>query len=341
MTHLPSVAVVILNWNGKNYLHQFLPSVMQSTYPNLRVIVADNASTDDSVSFLQNNYPQVKIIINKTNEGFAKGYNTALQQVQADYFVLLNSDIEVTPHWIEPVIALMESDKTIAACQPKLLAYHNKKQFEYAGASGGWLDDYGYPFSRGRVFDVCEEDKGQYDDVQQIFWASGAAFFVRSSVFKEMNGFDAFFFAHQEEIDLCWRMQLCRYKIYVCPLSVVYHVGGGTLHKSSPVKVYLNYRNNLIMLYKNWPAGEKWWKIPYRIMLDAASAWKALLTGDGSYWLAVLKAHFAFGKWILFQQRQSNFVTHRTAAPSGVVHTNIVWQYFIRKKRTFKEITVR
>lgn len=314
---------------------------MRSAYPNLQVMVADNASTDDSVAFLQANYPQIKIIINASNEGFAKGYNTALKQVQSDYFVLLNSDIEVTPGWIEPVISLMESDKSIAACQPKLLAYHNKKQFEYAGAAGGWIDDYGYPFSRGRVFDVCEEDKGQYDEVQQIFWASGAAFFVRSSVFNEMKGFDEFFFAHQEEIDLCWRMQLSGYKIYACPQSVVYHVGGGTLPKGNSKKTGLNYRNNLIMLHKNLPVAEKVWKIPFRMALDAISAWKALLTGDGGYWMAVLKAHIDFIKWIIGQQSQSNFAVTRKAKPVGVCHTNIVWQYFINKKRTFKEIMGR
>ncbi|RTL60210.1 MAG: glycosyltransferase family 2 protein [Sphingobacteriales bacterium] len=341
MTHHPSVAVVILNWNGKNYLQQFLPSVMQSAYSNLQVIVADNGSTDDSVSFLQTNYPQIKIIINQTNEGFAKGYNTALKQVQADYCVLLNSDIEVTPGWIEPIISLMETDKTIAACQPKLLAFHNKKLFEYAGAAGGWIDDYGYPFSRGRVFDVCEEDNGQYDEVQQVFWASGAAFFVRSSVFTEMKGFDEFFFAHQEEIDLCWRMQLSGYKIYACPQSVVYHVGGGTLPKGNSKKTWLNYRNNLIMLYKNLPVSEKLWKIPFRISLDAVSAWKALLTGDGGYWIAVLKAHIDFFKWVIIQQSQSNFAPAGKEKPSCVYHGNIVWQYFINKKRTFKEITGR
>lgn len=314
---------------------------MQSAYSNLQVIVADNGSTDDSVSFLQTNYPQIKIIINQTNEGFAKGYNTALKQVQADYCVLLNSDIEVTPGWIEPIISLMETDKTIAACQPKLLAFHNKKLFEYAGAAGGWIDDYGYPFSRGRVFDVCEEDNGQYDEVQQVFWASGAAFFVRSSVFTEMKGFDEFFFAHQEEIDLCWRMQLSGYKIYACPQSVVYHVGGGTLPKGNSKKTWLNYRNNLIMLYKNLPVSEKLWKIPFRISLDAVSAWKALLTGDGGYWIAVLKAHIDFFKWVIIQQSQSNFAPAGKEKPSCVYHGNIVWQYFINKKRTFKEITGR
>lgn len=319
-------------------MQQFLPSVMSSTYPHLRVIVADNASTDDSVSFLKTNYPQIDIIINATNEGFAKGYNTALKQVQADYFVLLNSDIEVTPRWIEPVIQLMENDKSIAACQPKLLAWHDKTRFEYAGASGGWIDAYGYPFSRGRVFDVCEEDNGQYDDVQPVFWASGAAFFVRSAVFNELKGFDEFFFAHQEEIDLCWRMQLAGYKIYACPQSVVYHVGGGTLPKGNSRKTFLNYRNNLIMLYKNWGWSEKIWKLPIRVGLDAVSAWKALLGGDSGYWTAVLKAHIVFIKWVFFQQGQSNFPAVMKGKPSGVCSKNIVWQYFINKKRTFKEI---
>ena len=224
MKPVPSVAIVILNWNGKNFLEQFLPSVLSSVYENKRVIVADNASTDDSVAFVKANFPEVEIIINNSNEGFAKGYNTALKQVQSDYYVLLNSDVEVTANWITPVIELMESDAAITACQPKLLAYKNKSLFEYAGASGGWLDTFGYPFSRGRVFDVCEEDKGQYNDAQPCFWASGAALFVKASAYHEMGGLDEYFFAHQEEIDLCWRMQLAGYKVYVQPASVVYHV---------------------------------------------------------------------------------------------------------------------
>ena len=338
LAQFPSVAVVILNWNGRNYLQQFLPSVLQSSYPNLRIIVADNASSDDSVSFLQQHYPQILIIQNNSNQGFAQGYNTALQLVKEDYLVLLNSDIEVTPGWIEPIIELMEKDKMIAACQPKLLSYHQKNYFEYAGASGGWIDKYGYPFSRGRIFDICEEDKGQYDDVQQIFWASGAAFFVRSSVFNQMNGFDNYFFAHQEEIDLCWRMQLAGYKIYVCPQSAVYHVGGGTLPKGNSKKVFLNYRNNLIMLCKNLPWANAAWKIPYRIGLDALSAWKALLSGDAGYWVAVLKAHTGFFKWLFFYGDKSHFPAVKDFKPAAVYNKNIVWQYFVNKKRQFSEI---
>lgn len=228
---LPSVAIVILNWNGKDYLNKFLPFLLASTYSNARVIVADNASTDGSVDFIQQHFPGVEIINHPFNKGFAKGYNKALQKIESDYYVLLNSDVEVTPGWIEPVIALMETDKKIAACQPKVLAYDNRHLFEYAGASGGWIDSLGYPFSRGRVFDELEEDKGQYDDAVPCFWASGAALFVRAEAYHEMGGLDEYFFAHQEEIDFCWRLQLAGYKVFVQPASVVYHIGGGTLPK--------------------------------------------------------------------------------------------------------------
>jgi len=211
---LPSVAVVILNWNGRAFLEKFLPSVLASMYDPLTVYVADNASTDDSVLFLQQHFPQVKILVNSENEGFAKGYNTALRQVEASYYVILNSDVEVDPNWITPVITMMERDKNIAACQPKIISYKNKDAFEYAGASGGFIDRLGYPFSRGRVFDHCEKDNGQYDQPMPVFWATGAAMFVRSSVFHEAGGFDEYFFAHQEEIDLCWRMQRMGYTVY-------------------------------------------------------------------------------------------------------------------------------
>lgn len=338
LMQLPSVAVVILNWNGRNFLERFLPSVVQSTYPNLQLVVADNASTDDSVSFLQKQYPAVNIIQNSINEGFAKGYNTVLKKVNADYYVLLNSDIEVTPGWIEPVIELLEKDPKIAACQPKLLSWHEKNKFEYAGACGGWIDKYGYPFSRGRIFDICEEDKGQYDDVAPVFWASGAAFFVRSSVFKEMSGFDDYFFAHQEEIDLCWRMQLAGYKIFVCPQSVVFHVGGGTLPKGNSRKTFLNFRNNLIMLYKNLPVLQAVWKLPYRMGLDIVSACKALLLGDSGYWFAVLRAHIHFIKWVVSFSDKSHFPPSKAIKPVGIYNKNIVWQYFVNKKRLFSQI---
>ena len=229
----PLVSIVILNWNGHKYLEQFLPSVLSSTYSNYEVVVIDNASTDGSVSFLETNYSQIRIISLDRNFGFAKGYNEGLKQVQAEYYILLNSDVEVEKDWIEPAITLMQFNKNIAACQPKLLQFHNKRMFEYAGAAGGWLDYLGYPFAMGRVFDVCEQDNGQYDEQQPIFWASGAAMFVRASVYHQLGGLDEYFFAHQEEIDLCWRMQLAGYKIFSCPQSVVYHVGGGTLPKGN------------------------------------------------------------------------------------------------------------
>lgn len=337
----PSVAIVILNWNGRNFLENFLPSVLASTYVNKKIVVADNASTDASIFFLKNHYPQVSIIQNSSNEGFAKGYNTALKQVTADYYILLNSDVEVTPGWIEPVIGLMESDETIAACQPKILAYHKKDQFEYAGASGGWLDKFGYPFSRGRIFDGCETDNGQYDKPEPCFWASGAALFVRSSVYHEMKGFDEFFFAHQEEIDLCWRAQLAGYKIYVQPASIVYHVGGGTLPKGNSLKAFLNFRNNLIMLSKNLPFGIAVWRVPFRILLDSISAWRGLLSGDSGYYFSICKAHLHFTGWLLFKRKRSVFPVKKTGKLYGWYKGSVVWDHFISKKKTFSEIIDR
>lgn len=336
--HNPSVAVIILNWNGRKYLEQFLPSVVNSSYKNFKVVIADNASTDDSLLFLQQNYSQIEIIVNSSNEGFAKGYNSALKKVQSDYYVLLNSDVEVTPGWIEPVIELMEADAGIAACQPKLLAYHNKKQFEYAGACGGWIDALGYPFARGRVFENCETDQGQYDTAQECFWASGAALFVKSKVYHELGGLDEFFFAHQEEIDLCWRMKLSGYKIFVQPASVVYHVGGGTLPKGNSKKTYLNFRNNLLMLYKNLSPAERIKIIPFRFFLDGVAAWKALFAGDGGYFVAIVKAHLHVIRWILFEQKESLFVKNKKNISAGVYKGSIVWDHFIKKKKTFLEI---
>lgn len=334
----PSVAVVILNFNGKAFLEKFMPSVERSTYPDLQVIVADNRSTDDSIAYLQASHPKVGILRNPENEGFARGYNTALQQVQADIYVLLNSDVEVTPGWIEPVVSLMASDERIAACQPKILDWNRKDRFEYAGAAGGWLDRYGYPFCRGRIFAHCEVDHGQYDSTEPIFWASGAALFIRSRVFHEMGGFDPFFFAHQEEIDLCWRMQLQGYRIFACPGSVVYHVGGGTLRQGDPRKTFLNFRNNLIMLYKNYPLSEKWWKLPYRFGLDALSAWKNLLSGSPAYFMAVCRAHLAFLHWLLFSRHQSLFPKGRQGEVRGMYPGNVIWMHYLRGMQTFSEI---
>ena len=335
----PSVAIVILNWNGKDYLQKFLPYVINSSYPNKRIIVADNASTDDSVVFIKQNYPTVEIILNSQNEGFAKGYNTALKQVKSDYYVLLNSDVEVTPAWIEPIITLMESDAKIAACQPKMLAYSNKTAFEYAGACGGWIDNFGYPFARGRVFENCETDAGQYNTVQECFWATGAALFVRAAVYHELKGLDEYFFAHQEEIDLCWRMQLSGYRVFVQPASVVFHVGGGTLPKGNSFKTFLNFRNCLIMMYKNLAWKQAVVKIYIRLLLDAVAAWKGLLSGDAGYFMAVAKAHLYFIKWIFFHQKQSVFVKTKNSPLAGWYSGSIVWDHFIKKKKTFSEIT--
>lgn len=338
MTPSPKIAIVILNWNGRKFLEQFLPSVLQTTWRNYEVIVADSASTDDSLFFLKNNYPQVRIILLEKNFGFAKGYNEALKKVESDYYVLLNSDVEVTPGWLEPMTDLLENNSAIAACQPKILSYHDKKKFEYAGAAGGWLDKYGYPFAKGRVFDICEEDHGQYDQSEPIFWASGAAMFIRSKVYHEMKGFDEYFFAHQEEIDLCWRLQLGDYKIYSCPSSVVYHVGGGTLPKGNSRKTFLNFRNNKIMLSKNLPFPKSLWIMTIRDLLDAVSAWKGLFSGNVGYFIAVLRANIAFIKWWLLYRNKSVFPVQRKGKLSGSFSGNVAWLHFVKKKKTFSEI---
>jgi GT2 family glycosyltransferase len=338
LSHSSNIAIVILNWNGRKYLEKFLPSVLASISSNTNIVVADNGSTDDSISFLETKYPDIRIIRFTENYGFAKGYNEALKQVEAKYYVILNSDVEVKPGWLQPMFVLLENDTTIAACQPKILSYNNKKIFEYAGAAGGWLDKYGYPFGKGRIFDVCEEDNGQYDQSEPIFWASGAALFIRSSVFHQLKGFDEYFFAHQEEIDLCWRIQLAGYKIYSCPSSVVYHVGGGTLPRGNSLKTYLNFRNNRIMLSKNLPFTKKIWIMPVRNLLDAISAWKGLLSGDGGYFIAILRAQVAFIKWWLFYQKKSVFPATKKGKLAGYLQKNIVWQHFAKKKKLFSEI---
>ena len=334
----PKVAIVILNWNGQKYLEQFLPSVLSDTYSNMEVIVADNDSTDDSVNFLKNEYPQVRIIQLDQNYGFAKGYNEALKQVESDYYILLNSDVEVTKGWIDPIINLMEKDSTIGACQPKILTYGKRDIFEYAGACGGWMDFLGYPFARGRVFDICEKDFHQYDEEVPVFWASGAAMFVRSRLFHELGGLDNYFFAHQEEIDFCWRLQLAGYKVYVCPSSLVYHVGGGTLPKGNERKVFLNFRNNLIMMAKNLTFRQAIWKIPIRFLLDAISAWKSLFAGQSVYFLAVIEAHIGFLKWGLLKKKESVFPKRKSGQVEGWYTHSIVWKHFVQGKKTFAEI---
>lgn len=311
--------------------------MLASTYNNFNVVVADNASTDDSIPFLRSYYPGIRVIELKKNYGFAKGYNEALKQVEADYYVLLNSDVEVTPSWIEPVIDLMENDPAIAACQPKLLLYRDRGSFEYSGACGGWLDRLGYPFARGRIFDVCERDEGQYNSIEPIFWASGAAMFVRAGLYHHLGGLDDYFFAHQEEIDFCWRLQRAGYSIYSCPNSVVFHVGGGTLPKGNSRKVFLNFRNNLVMMAKNMPVWEAFWKINYRFILDAVSAVKSLLAGEVQYFFAVFRAHIAFIGW-LFTHKRSHLTLPKKVALKGYLHRSVVWAHFVLKTKKFSEI---
>jgi GT2 family glycosyltransferase len=261
-----------------------------------------------------------------------------LKKIEADYYLLLNSDVEVTAGWLEPMVALLEDDLSIAACQPKIRSYHHRNMFEYSGAAGGWLDKYGYPFAKGRIFDICEEDRGQYDQSEPIFWASGAAMFIRPAVFHEMNGFDEYFFAHQEEIDLCWRIQLAGYAVYSCPASVVFHVGGGTLPKGNSKKTYLNFRNNKIMLSKNLPMSRKLWIMPARDFLDAVSAWKGLLNGDGGYFIAIIRAHIGFIKWRLFRRKRSVFPQKTDGKLQGYLPGNTAWKHFVQKKTAFSEI---
>ena len=287
-------AVVILNWNGRQHLEQFLPSVVAHTPQQVRIIVADNGSTDDSVAFLAQHYPAIEIIRLERNYGFAEGYNRALEQVDAELFILLNSDVEVTAGWVEPLVATLTNNRSVAAVAPKLRSYGNRDHFEYAGAAGGYIDVLGYPFCRGRILSTLEQDNGQYDTAQEVFWASGAAFCCRADVFRMLGGFDADFFAHMEEIDLCWRMQLQGYKIMVEPHSTVYHLGGGTMPNESPRKLYLNYRNNLSMLFKCAPTWQRILVAVARPMADMLSALIYLLRGDKALAKATVEAYRDF-----------------------------------------------
>lgn len=337
----PSVAVVILNWNGKAWLQKFLPGVLLSEYDNLEIIVGDNGSTDDSIEFVKTNFPTVSIISNSTNYGFAGGYNKILERVNADYFILLNSDVEVTTNWIKPVIDLMQTDDQIAAAQPKIKWQLDKRQFEYAGAAGGYLDIYGYPFCRGRLFNVYEIDSLQYQEAQEVFWASGAAFFIKSKYWRETGGLDADLFAHMEEIDLCWRLKNLNYKVMYCPDAEVYHVGGGTLQTENPFKTYLNFRNNLIIMQKNLPFGDAVFRISIRMWIDFIAWWHFLLTGKPKFTLAVSKAHWHFIKSLFLTGKKRNSYQKPYAEHKGVFKGSIVWAFFIDKVKYFSNLENR
>jgi len=343
---MPKVAVVILNYNGKAYLERFLPGVLKTTYENYEVIVADNGSTDDSLAFLAEQYPDMRTIDLKGNHGFAAGYNLAMQQVEAPYYVLLNSDVEVTPGWIGPIIELMERDPSVGACQPKILSYRERDRFEYAGAAGGWIDALGYPFCRGRIFAVTERDEGQYDDLQEIFWASGAAIFIRSRLFHGLKGFDPDYFAHSEEIDLCWRIKRAGYKVMARPRSVVYHVGGGTLDYNTPKKAYLNFRNSLYTLLKNEERSRLMWLLPLRVVLDGVAAMLFLWQRKFKHIRAIVDAHWHFfpnfQKTLRKRQEIRELVQKVSISEepnmAGRYQGSIVWQYYARGKKYFKNL---
>ncbi|MCB9033260.1 MAG: glycosyltransferase family 2 protein [Chitinophagales bacterium] len=341
-----NIAIVILNYNGKQHLQQFLPSVIQhSKLANCKIIVADNASTDDSTQYLQENFAnQIELIVLDKNYGFAEGYNRALQQIKSDYYILLNSDVEVTANWISPVIDYIEQDDLMVAAQPKLLAYHNKKEFEYAGAAGGFIDKYGYPFCRGRIFNTCEVENGQYNQNSEIFWASGACLFIKADAFHLVGGFDGDFFAHMEEIDLCWRLKNLGYKIGYCANSTVFHVGGGTLHKSNPKKTYLNFRNNRALLRKNLSGIELSGIYKMRNRLDKIAWLKSLLTNKDES-KAIKKALADYNdmiddlnnKKIAFQKIQQQ---NAVAQPNkhGIYNSSIVVDYYIKQKKLFSQL---
>lgn len=343
---LPRVAVVILNFNGKKYLQRFLPYVLATIYLNIEVVVADNGSTDGSVDFLKENFPSVSCIQIKENQGFARGYNLALEQVDAPYYILLNSDVEVLPGWIDPIIKIMEADPSIGACQPKIRSYTHREQFEYAGAAGGWIDFLGYPFCRGRIFAETEDDQGQYDYSQEIFWATGAALFIRAELFRQIGGFDEDYFAHSEEIDLCWRIKRAGYRIVACPESMVFHLGGGTLTYNTPQKTYFNFRNSLYNLLKNEPASKLFWLLPLRMLLDGLAGGLFLSQGKFQHIRSILKAHWTFylNFFKMAQKRKMYFEKIKNAAISdqpnlsGIYKGSVVWQYYARKKHTFREI---
>ncbi|MGV3630398.1 MAG: glycosyltransferase family 2 protein [Bacteroidota bacterium] len=337
---MEELAIVILNWNGRNFLERFLPGVLEHS-PGARIVVADNASTDDSVRYVRENFPRVELVINASNGGFAQGYNEALQQVSARYYLLLNSDVEVTENWLEPLYKAIREEH-VAAVQPKILAQHSRQLFEHAGASGGFIDKNLYPFCRGRIFDTVEDDHGQYDGETEVFWTSGACMLIKAAVYHELEGFDACFFAHMEEIDLCWRIRRLGYSLKVIPSSVVYHVGGGTLNYNSPNKVYLNFRNNLYMITKNYQ-GFLWGKLLYRMILDGVAGAQFLLKGRFSYFRAILRAHGTFYRNYskMMEKRRAFQPDPQKFNPGGFYTGSILWAFFFKGIRKFSDLNQR
>ncbi len=332
------VAIAILNYNGRHYLERFLPFVFAATYSNKSIWVIDNASTDDSVAFLQAHYPSVRIIVNSSNLGFAQGYNEGLSQIQADYFVLLNSDAEVTPGFIEPILKLMEADETIAFAQPKLLKLDQRDTFEYAGAAGGMIDAIGYPFCRGRVLETVGKDNGQYDEVTEVFWASGCCLFARVVTYRQLGGMYHFLYMQNEDIDLCWRAQNKGYKVIACGQSIVYHQGGGSLSWENTQKVFFTFRNNWVMITRNMPALRLLWVLPLRLLIDTAAALHYFLQKKPAAGKAVFKGIAAWGKWLFGKDAHKWPRKRGFAKCKGVIFKLLVWQYFVKKRKTYSSL---
>lgn len=335
------VAVVILNWNGSEMLRRFLPSVVQySSLENVEICVADNASSDDSCSIVAHDFPMVRLIRLDRNYGFAEGYNRALSQIESEYVVLLNSDVEVTEGWLETMVDYMDAHTDVVACQPKVLSWSERDSFEYAGACGGYIDRYGYPFCRGRIFNVIEKDKGQYDSIRSVFWTTGAALFMRLAAYRAVGGLDSRFFAHMEEIDMCWRLRSRGMQLVCIPQSVVYHVGGGTLNKESPYKTFLNFRNNLLMLYKNLPQHELNVVLRVRKYLDFLAAILFLLQGNWSNAKAVFRARKEFGRMqVDFKQDRLENLSKATMGNIPERYSfSIIWQSKIKCRCFFSSL---
>jgi len=336
-----STAIVILNWNGEKYLQQFLPVLIEhTTLPGVEIIVSDNASTDSSLSLLKDKFPTIRTIVFDKNYGFAGGYNKALALLEADYFVLLNSDVEVTPGWLNPLLEYMDMHEKVAACQPKILSYANRSTFEHAGAAGGYIDRFGFPFCRGRVLGLAEEDKGQYDSITDIFWATGACLLIRSNLYRKVGGLDDEFFAHMEEIDLCWRLKSRGYRIACIPESSVFHVGGGALDYESPHKTYLNFRNNLLMLYKNLPARLLEKTMLWRAVFDYAAAVQLFITGKPKNALSVFRARRDFKNMqpAFEEKRKQNILYATSDNKQNILQKSIVLEYYLKGKKTYQKI---
>ena len=345
---MSSVSIVILNWNGREYLKRFLPILLANTdYPGAEIVVADNGSTDESVAFMEQSFPDVKLIRFGQNYGFTGGYNRALAQLDSTYYLLLNSDIEVTRGWLEPLMKEIENDDRTAACTPKIMDFNHRSRFEYAGAAGGFIDRYGYAFCRGRIFDYLEEDRGQFDDPIEVFWGSGACLLIRAGLYRKAGGLDNNFFAHMEEIDLCWRLRRMGYRIRYVPDSTVYHVGGGTLERGNPRKTFLNFRNNLLLLYKNLSGGKRRRTLCVRMILDGISAFRFLLQGASKDSAAVWRAHLAF-----YRMRHSYKGTgvqrpgtgdqgvsnKKIEIVSGIYPGSIVVEFFLKGRKRFDQL---